>query len=79
MLPAAVIRGEYGSVAPTLEQEWRWMGMVRLLCIWSSRLRASASYCKLLSYNTTTDDSSMLCYHEGLETKCKLDTAIELC
>jgi hypothetical protein len=36
------------------------MEMVRLLFVWSSRLRASASYCILLPYNTTTDDSSML-------------------
>jgi hypothetical protein len=59
VLPVAVIRGEYGSVVPALEQEWR--------------LRASASYCILLPYNATTGGSSMLCYHEGLEMKCKLD------
>ena len=36
------------------------MEMVRLLCVWSLRLHASASYCILLPYNTTTDDSSIL-------------------
>ena len=79
MLPAVVICGEYRSIAPMLEQEWRWMGMVHLLCVWSLRLNASASYYILLPYNTTTDGFSMLCYHEGLEMKCKLYTAIELC
>ncbi len=46
--------------------------MVHLLYIWSSRLHASASYCILLPYNTTIDDSSMLCYHEGLRNKMQV-------
>jgi hypothetical protein len=78
VLPAVVICGEYGRVALTLVQEWRWCTCYAFGVRGYMLVPVTVYYYHTI-LQQMIDDSSMLCYHEGLETKCKLDTAIELC